>query len=149
MLTVHHKTVYCTDPLKSIPIKFDLKFKQIKKINHFSLDFDQQVTLNKILIHKSGLTSIGSCIVSNLVRSRIIALEVRPRNHLRRPISYTKFRITHFKQTQNKLSLFVQILTRICNVQPEGYSKVLEAMTIMRILFGKLLLWSVLDPQGH
>lgn len=52
------------------------EFKQIKKLIILHFFFDQQVTLNKILIHKSGLTSIGSCIVSNLVKSRIIALEV-------------------------------------------------------------------------
>ncbi|XP_053208231.1 probable serine/threonine-protein kinase DDB_G0282963 isoform X2 [Panonychus citri] len=67
--------------------------------------------LVKILSHRNGLLTLASCIVSNLTKSRVIALE---------------------------------LLTKVCNIDPEGDGKVLEAISTMRIIFGESVRFKLL-----
>ncbi|GBM50115.1 hypothetical protein AVEN_10185-1, partial [Araneus ventricosus] len=60
--------------------------------------------VEKISYHKTGLSTIASCITSSHMKSRIVAIE---------------------------------LLTVVCRAPEFGNSRVLEAMTTIRILFGE------------
>ncbi|GIX72006.1 uncharacterized protein CEXT_218681 [Caerostris extrusa] len=66
--------------------------------------FALQAAVDKISCHKTGLSTIASCITSSHMKSRIVAIE---------------------------------LLTVVCRAPEFGNSRVLEAMTTVRILFGE------------
>lgn len=77
----------------------------------------------------AGLFTLAVCIMSNVTKSRIIALEVRGQNSKH---------VKNFRLKISKTFLFrLQLLTKACESPSNGHKPVSEALSTLRLRFGE------------